>query len=184
MAMFSGIRWYIFSALALLAAAAWIFASRAEPGSTTNGNIPLPRQGFAAPDFSLNTPDGQSISLSELRGRPVLVNLWTSWCPPCRAEMPAMQNAYEAYHDQGFEILAVNATNQDSQQDAIDFAGQYGLTFPILLDTSGEVSGLYQLRSLPTSFFIDRNGVIQDVVIGGPMSEALLRSRVQQLIEE
>ena len=95
-----------------------------------------------------------------------------------------MQNAYEAYHDQGFEILAVNATNQDTQQDAIDFAGQYGLTFPILLDTSGEVSGLYQLRSLPTSFFIDQNGVIQDVVIGGPMSEALLRSRVQQLIEE
>ena len=98
--------------------------------------------------------------------------------------MPAMQNAYEAYQDQGFEILAVNATNQDNQQDAIDFAGQYGLTFLILLDISGEVSGLYQLRSLPTSFFIDRNGVIQEVVIGGPMSEALLRSRVQQLMEE
>lgn len=98
--------------------------------------------------------------------------------------MPAMQKAYEAYQDQGFVILAVNATNQDSRQDAVDFAGQYGLTFPILLDTSGEVSSLYQLRSLPTSFFIDRHGVIQEVVIGGPMSEALLRTRVQQLMEE
>ncbi len=184
MTYFSGIRWYIFSVLALIAGAAWIFASKAEPGSTTNGTIPLPRQGFAAPDFSLNTPDGQKVSLSELRGSPVLVNLWTSWCPPCRAEMPAMQKAYEAYQDQGFVILAVNATNQDSRQDAVDFAGQYGLTFPILLDTSGEVSSLYQLRSLPTSFFIDRHGVIQEVVIGGPMSEALLRTRVQQLMEE
>ncbi len=184
MAIFTGNRWYIISALLLVAGAAWIYASRAEPGSTTSGRVPLPRQGFAAPDFSLSTPEGQIITLSDLRGSPVLVNLWTSWCPPCRAEMPAMQKAYEAYKDQGFEILAVNATNQDSRQAAIDFADQYGLNFPILLDTDGEVSRLYQLRSLPTSFFIDRNGIIQEVVIGGPMSEALLRTRVQQLMED
>lgn len=184
MPLFLGYRWYIFSALVLITGAAWIIASRAEPGDVTSGAIPVPRQGFAAPEFSLTTPEGENISLSELRGSPVLVNLWTSWCPPCRAEMPAMQEAYQAYRDQGFVILAVNATNQDSHQDAIDFTEQYGLTFPILLDTNGEVSRLYQLRSLPTSFFIDRQGIIQEVVIGGPMSEALLRSRIQQLMEE
>jgi cytochrome c biogenesis protein CcmG/thiol:disulfide interchange protein DsbE len=114
----------------------------------------------------------------------VLINIWTSWCPPCRAEMPALQQVYEAYRDQGFEILAVNATNQDSQQDAVGFAQELGLTFPILLDSTGEVSNLYQLRSLPTSFFVDSRGIIHEVVIGGPMSEALLRTRVQQLLEE
>lgn len=182
--MISGIRWYVFSALVLAVGAAWIFVSRAEPGSTTSGMIPLPRQGFAAPDFNLQTPEGESIGLSDLRGQPVLINLWTSWCPPCRAEMPALQRVYDAYQDQGFVVLAVNATNQDSRQEALDFAQELGLTFPILLDTTGKVSGSYQLRSLPTSFFVDSQGVIQEVVIGGPMSEALLRTRVQQLLEE
>lgn len=172
------------SALVLIAGAAWIWVSQATPGDTTAGKIPLPRQGFLAPDFSLQTADGQSIRLSDLRGRPVLVNLWTSWCPPCRQEMPAMQQAYADFHDQGFEILAVNATNQDSLPDAQQFAADLSLTFPILLDTQGEVSQLYQLRSLPTSFFIDREGVIREVVIGGPMSEALLRIRIQEMLEE
>ena len=95
-----------------------------------------------------------------------------------------MQQAYADFRDQGFEILAVNATNQDSLSDALQFAADLGLTFPILLDTQGEVSQLYQLRSLPTSFFIDRQGVIREVVIGGPMSEALLRIRIQEMLEE
>ena len=95
-----------------------------------------------------------------------------------------MQQAYADFRDQGFEILAVNATNQDSLPDAQQFAADLSLTFPILLDTQGEVSQLYQLRSLPTSFFIDRQGVIREVVIGGPMSEALLRIRIQEMLEE
>jgi peroxiredoxin len=172
------------SALVLIAGAAWIWVSRATPADTTSGKIPLPRQGFMAPDFSLQTPDGQSLRLSDLRGRAVLVNLWTSWCPPCRQEMPAMQRAYAEFQGQGFEILAVNATHQDSLQDAVQFSSDLGLSFPILLDNQGEISQLYQLRSLPTSFFIDREGVIQEVVIGGPMSEALLRIRIQELLEE
>lgn len=174
----------LLSILVLFAGAAWIWASRADASDTTAGKIPLPRQGFQAPDFSLQTADGQTITLSDLRGRPVLVNLWTSWCPPCRQEMPAMQKAYTDFHDQGFEILAVNATDQDSLPDALQFAADLGLTFPILLDNQGEVSRLYLLRSLPTSFFIDRQGVIREVVIGGPMSEALLRIRIQELLEE
>lgn len=174
----------LLSMLVLIAGAAWIWASRSDPSETTAGKIPLPRQGFLAPDFSLQAADGQNVKLSDLRGRPVLVNLWTSWCPPCRQEMPAMQKAYVDFRDQGFEILAVNATDQDNLPDALQFATDLGLTFPILLDQQGEVSRLYQLRSLPTSFFIDRQGVIREVVIGGPMSEALLRIRIQELLEE
>lgn len=181
----SGIRLYfVFSTLVLIAGAVWIVVSRADPESTTSGKIPLPHQGFTAPEFTLQTPDGRTISLSDLRGSPVLINLWTSWCPPCRAEMPALQRTYDAYHDQGFEILAVNATNQDNLGDALGFVQEHGLTFPILLDMNGAMSNSYQLRSLPTSFFIDRQGIIREVVIGGPMSEALLRIRVQQLLED
>ena len=177
-------RWTIFSLVILVLGAAWIGISRAPVGSTTNEKIPLPRQGFQAPDFSLQTTIGETITLSELRGHPVLINLWTSWCPPCKAEMPALQRVYANYQGQGFEILAVNATNQDNLADATAFAAQLGLKFPILVDERGDVSRLYALRSLPTSFFVDSQGVIREVVIGGPMSEALLRIRVEQLLEE
>jgi peroxiredoxin len=94
-----------------------------------------------------------------------------------------MQRVFEDYQDQGFTILAINATDQDQVDKARDFADQKGLTFPILFDTDGAVSKLYQVRALPTSFFIDDQGVIKEVVIGGPMSEALLRSRIDELIE-
>ena len=114
----------------------------------------------------------------------MLINLWTSWCPPCKSEMPALQRVYADYQGQGFEILAVNATNQDNLADATAFAAQLGLKFPLLVDERGDVSRLYALRSLPTSFFVDSQGVIREVVIGGPMSEALLRIRVEQLLEE
>jgi peroxiredoxin len=177
--------WTVFSVLILLAGAGWTWANRAAPGSTTAGAVPAPRQGFPAPDFSLETAQGQTITLSELRGRPVLINLWASWCVPCRTEMPALERVHRDYRDQGFVLLAVNATYQDSQQAAVDFAREHSLTFPILLDRDGKVSsGQYQLRALPTSFFVDPQGIIQEVVVGGPMSEALLRIRVEQLFGE
>jgi peroxiredoxin len=139
--------------------------------------------GIPGPDFTLSDSDGKTYTLSELHGRGVLVNLWASWCLPCRSEMPALERVYQQYRDQGFEILAVNVTNQDSQPAALDFADELGLTFPILYDNEGTVSGEYELRALPTSFFVGPDGTIQEVVIGGPMSEALLRVRVENLVK-
>jgi cytochrome c biogenesis protein CcmG, thiol:disulfide interchange protein DsbE len=164
--------------------ALWVWVSTAPPGSTTAGEIPAPKESFLAPDFELATLNGETIRLNELRGQPVLINIWASWCAPCRAEMPAMQRVFEAYGDQGFTILAVNATNQDSPNQAADFVQQHQLTFPILMDISGQVSQAYQVHSLPTSFFVDSQGIIQEIVIGGPMSEALLRTRVENLLKE
>lgn len=184
MAPFSLQKWYLFSIVIILAGAGWIWISKAPPGSPATGPVSQPRQGFLAPDFTLQALDGESIKLSDLRGKAVLVNLWASWCPPCRAEMPAMQRVYSEYRDKGLEILAVNATNQDQLSSATAFVEEMGLTFPILLDTDGEASRLYRLGSLPTSFFIGRDGKIEDVVVGGPMSEALLRIRVEQLFGE
>jgi thiol-disulfide isomerase/thioredoxin len=171
--------------LILLLGGAWIWVSRTAPGSTTNGQIPAPQEGFLAPDFSLPVlGSNQTVSLAEQRGKVVLVNLWASWCPPCKAEMPAMQRAYEDYGQQGFVILAINATGQDNQANAQAFVQQQGLTFPILLDVDGTAAASYQLHSYPTSFFVGKDGIIRAVVIGGPMSEALLRSRIESLLSE
>ncbi|MBI3158596.1 MAG: TlpA family protein disulfide reductase [Chloroflexi bacterium] len=174
--------WNLFSAAMLLVGAAWIAVSARLPGAGA-ARLPAPQVGFPAPDFELGTPGGEPIALSDLRGKAVLVNLWASWCGPCRAEMPAIQRVYEEYASRGFVVLAVNATNQDSVTAAVDFAQALGLTFPILLDLDGAVSRQYGLRALPTSFFIRPDGVIEEVVIGGPMAEALLRTRVERLLE-
>ncbi len=177
-------RWNIFTLVILSISAIWIISSRVTVAETTNGKIPAPRQGFLAPDFNAQTLDGDQVSLSDYRGRPVLVNLWASWCPPCKAEMPGLENIYQTYQDQGLTVLAVNATNQDTLQGARTFVQNNGLTFPILIDIDGTISQIYELSSLPSSFFIDRSGVIKDVVIGGPMSEALLRIRIEELLQE
>jgi len=171
------------SIMILALSAAWIWMSRAEVGSTTGGLIPSPQVGFLAPDFTLQNQAGESVSLSDFRGQPVLLNLWASWCLPCRSEMPAMQKVYDAYKDQGFVILAVNITSQDSQSSAIAFAQELNLNFPILFDINGEVAHSYQMRAFPSSYFIGRDGIIQEVVIGGPMAEALLQIRAEQLLE-
>ena len=168
--------------LILIAGASWIFIS-ADPSATTVGAISAPQAGFAAPDFTLKTPEGEEYTLSELKGNAVLVNLWATWCPPCRAEMPAIQKMYQEYKDQGFIVLALNMTYQDDPFAVVPFAKEYGLTFPILLEETSDVASIYQLRSLPSSYFINRAGIIEEVVIGGPMSEALLRTRIESILK-
>ncbi len=167
----------------LILGLAWIFISADRTGISTAGKIPAPQQGFLAPDFELQTTEGETIKLSDLRGQAVLVNLWATWCPPCRAEMPAIEKVYNDYKDQGFIVLAINMTYQDTLTDIAPFIDEYNLTFPILLDETSEVGTAYQLRSLPSSYFIDREGIIREVVIGGPMAEALLRTRVEEILK-
>ena len=124
------------------------------------------------------------MTLSALRGKVVLVNVWASWCPPCRAEMAAFETVYRQYQDAGFVTLAVNSTFQDSEASAVTFAQGLGLTYPILLDTQGTVTQRYQVRALPTSFLIGRDGKIREVILGGSMNEATIASRIQTLLRE
>ncbi|MGH2618948.1 MAG: TlpA disulfide reductase family protein [Anaerolineales bacterium] len=163
----------------------WTFLSRVPPAATTGGAPPpSPREEFSAPDFTLDLLGGGQLTLSEQRGKVVMVNLWASWCPPCRAEMPAIEEVYEAFQPQGLVVLGVNTTFQDAETDVAAFVHEFGLTFPILLDREGGVSRRYQLRGLPSTFFIDRQGIIRTVVIGGPMNETVIRSKVQELLSE
>ena len=178
-------RWEILMLVSLAAGVLWTVVSRVPsavdaPLSTS----PSPREGFLAPDFTLDMLDGTKVTLSELRGKIVLINLWATWCPPCRAEMPALENAYKQYKDSGVVVLGLNVTNQDSEKDIPPFVDEFGLTFPILLDRDGSVSALYQLKGLPTTYFVNREGIIRTVVVGGPMNETFIRSKIEALLQE
>ena len=145
---------------------------------------PSPREGFLAPDFTLDTLQGEKVSLSALRGKIVVVNIWATWCPPCRAETPALEKSYEQYKDSGVVILGVDLTNQDLVSDMEAFVQEFHLTYPILLDRDGSVGILYQIKGLPSTFFINREGIIRTVVVGGPMSETFIRSKIEALLKE
>ena len=176
--------WTIVTIIILALGAVWIWLSAVTPGGTTSKEIPAPQEGFQAPDFELTTIDGEQILLSDLRGKAILLNFWATWCPPCRSEMPAMQQVYMDFEQDGFVVLAVNNLLQDRRESVEAFILDGNLTFPVLLDNLGFVSTKYQVNSMPTSFFIDPEGIIREVVIGGPMSEALLRTRVENLLVE
>lgn len=162
----------------------WTLVSRVSPDQPRAQAGSAAKEGFAAPDFTLDLLNGGTVSLSELRGKVVLINFWTSWCPPCRLEMPAIEKTYRSYKEIGFVVIGVNLTAQDSEQAAANFAKEIGVTFPIALDRDNTIGNLYRVTALPTSFFIDRNGVIRSVVVGGPMSEALIQSKVEELLRE
>ncbi len=162
----------------------WIIATSLIAVDTTQGRRALPRQGFLAPDFNLPDASGAAYQLSSLTGNVVVINFWASWCPPCQAEMPAFERVHRALSDQGLLILAINSTSQDTFADASRFVNERGLTFSILYDHDGGVSRNYQVSALPTTFFLDKEGIIRKVVYGGPLSESLLLSEVQKLLEE
>ena len=148
-------------------------------GSTfTTGPLPDPRAGSVAgsgqtavgqpaPDFTLPTLEGDAVSLSDYRGRPVLMNFWATWCAPCRQEMPELVRAYNTHQEAGFVVLAVDLTDQDSLDDVRAFVEEFDMTFPVLLDETGAVyNELYRLLGLPMSVFVDREGVITRIHIG------------------
>ena len=161
----------------------WTVISRVSADQSQVRLSAVAKEGFAAPDFTLDLLGGGKVTLADLRGKVVLVNFWTSWCPPCRLEMPAIEKTYRSYKDLGFVVIGVNLTAQDSEKDAANFVKEIGVTFPIALDRDNAVGNLYLVTALPTSYFVDRNGVIRSVIVGGPMSEALIQSKVEELLQ-
>lgn len=178
-------RWHLLMLATLALGVAWTVISRVPSAvGAPLSSSPSPREGFFAPDFTLDTLQGGQVRLSDLRGKIVVINFWASWCPPCRAETPALQNSYERYKDSGVVILGVNLTDQDSLNDVKDFVRQFGLTYPILLDRDGSTSLRYRIQGLPSTYFLNRAGVIRTVVVGGPMSETFIASKIEALLQE
>ena len=130
--------------------------------------------GEQAPDFQLQNLDGQDVSLSGLRGKPVLINFWAIRCPPCRDEMPYIQQIYEEWSDKGLMLLAINISEGPSEVE--EFMRGNNLTLPVLLDTKEAAAQMYNVTAIPTTFFIDRDGIIQEQVVGAFQSkEQILR---------
>jgi peroxiredoxin len=150
------------------------------PAPARSYSAPAPVAGAPAPDFTLKTLDGEMVTLSQFRGQPVLINFWATWCPPCRLEMPDLVKAYEAHQSEGFVLLGVNLTYQDSLPEVQAFVDEFGMTFPVLLDEDGHVTDdLYRLRGLPLSVFVNREGVIARLHIG-----ALPASQIETYVGE
>lgn len=138
-------------------------------------------KGDTAPGFELTNLDGDKVRLSELKGKKIILNFWATWCPPCKAEMPHMQNYYEDFaEDDNVEILAVNLTSGDSEKSVKKFVKDYGLTFQVPMDVTGEIGEKYQAITIPTSYMIDTKGRIQNKIIG-PMDEKMIKDFVSQL---
>ena len=148
------------------------------PGTSNETVSAAAHPGFLAPEFTLTTPLGETISLSDYEGQPVLVFLWASWCSVCKSTMPGLQQVYEAFEPQGFEILAVNTAYQDNLSSAINYFQSQGYTYTLLLDQDGTVSRNYQLHALPTSVLVSPDGRVLDVVIGSGLSAGFLRARL------
>lgn len=174
----------VMAAVLVLAAAWTVFSRPGEAAPPAYNAPPSPRIGFAAPDFTLETLSGETLTLSDLRGQPVMLNIWASWCLPCRVEMPAIERVYQRHRADGLVVVGLNVTAQDSEAAARAFAEEFGLTFPIVLDRDGRASAQYDLLGLPSTYFIDREGIVRDVIIGGPMSEALMLATIDELLQE
>src|SRR3954447_23590812 len=136
-------RWYLFFVALLIAGPLWLWASRlpvtANPGELT----PQPAVGRAAPDFTLKTADGQSVQLSTLRGRPVVINFWATWCGPCQREMPALQTASQQFGDQ---VTFVGVDQGETPQVVSDYIKKLGVGFTIALDSDMKVGDNYQVK--------------------------------------
>ncbi len=143
----------------------------ASPGASVVVVAGSPLLGRQAPDFTLSDLDGRPVSLSDYRGRPVIVNFWASWCGPCKIEFPIFRDARERYRADGLEILGV--VHDDSAEAAAAFVEQEGSEWPALLDPDDAAWSAYSGLALPTSFFIDREGVVRAVSFGPPLSGTL-----------
>lgn len=133
-------------------------------------SVEVPEIGKAAPSFQLTDIDGQSVSLSDFQGEPVLLNFWATWCGPCRMEMPYIQEVHNRWSEQGLVVLAVNIG--ESLTTVEGFIQDYSLSFPVLLDLEGNVAERYNIRGIPATYFIDSGGVIRDIQIGAFRSVA------------
>ncbi len=172
-------------------------ASQPSPGPTTPTTQPTPQTpatesspapvipeginiGNLAPDFRLQNLDGQTISLSDLRGKPVLINFWATWCPPCRFEMPFLQQVHDGWSAKGLVLLAIDIG--ESSTTVEKFMTDLNLSLTVLLDTDREVTEDYGIAAIPTTFLIDKEGIIRQKVIGAFPNKEAIESELRKSI--
>ncbi|MFQ5536783.1 MAG: peroxiredoxin family protein [Gemmatimonadota bacterium] len=173
--------WAVTAAI-LIVVLAWVGRERYQPVLS----------GARAPDFTAYTLDGEPRTLDDFRGKVILLNIWATWCPPCREEMPSMERLYREMQGTDFEIVAVSVDAPQGTSDAFGrpggdlkaFVEEFGLTFPILHDPEGKIQQIYQTTGVPESFIIGRDGIIYRKVAGATDWEAPVnKDLIRRLLE-
>jgi peroxiredoxin len=174
--------WAILAVVVSLLGVAWIAYSRVpstapdDLGELTEAPLP----GYRAPEFTLSTTIGETTRLSDYEGRPVVLNFWASWCPPCRAEIPHFQESSVKYNGRAV-ILGID--QGEPLPIVADFGSSLGITYPLLLDTDSSVNRQYAVSALPTTIFIDSHGIVKEVY-SGIVNRAVLEDRIEKLLAE
>ena len=156
-------RWHLTLVVLLIAGSLWIWVSRVPLDAQTGSLTPEPAVGRLAPDIELETLDGLTFSLYGLRGTPVVINFWATWCGPCQREMPALQAAAERYAGR---VVIAGVDQGESPEVVARFIQEAGITFPIPMDRDFRVGDRYNVKGLPTTFFVDKYGYIRHLWIG------------------
>ncbi len=139
---------------------------------------------FAASTVANVTPAAPTRSLADYRGQVVLLNIWATWCGPCRQEMPSMQALYDDYAARGFKIVAVSVDEAGSTQKVRDFVREFGLTFDVLQDAAGTIQQTYQTTGVPENFLIGADGTIRKKAYAQDWSSEANRALVARLLDE
>ncbi len=171
---------YLIAGMVVLAVIVVSWATTKDGGalgraSPTNANL----SSGQAPDFTFTLLDGREVTFSSLRGKPVVLNFWASWCPPCREEAPTLEKVWKAYQEKGVKFLGVDI--QDTKEGAQGFIQRFGITYPNGQDTTTRIATSYGITGIPETFFIARDGRIARHWIG-PIEEARLRAFVEELL--
>lgn len=169
-------------ALVLLIGAGCGQSTKPAPASTSAFIEPPTLDTDQAPDFSLLTPYGDTVTLSDYRGQIVLINFWASWCTSCDAEMDALETYFQDHHEEGFTLIAVNYRESDA--DVAAYVEKKGLTFPVVLDSTGVVADMYAVTGIPTSFFVGRDGELLGYWPGAVLNHMLEQSLTPMLAEK
>jgi len=154
---------------------------QAEPGGNQSYLTRPVEVNFIAPDLSLKNLQGEQVALSDYLGKVVLVNNWATWCPPCRAEMPALNDYFQKHKDQGFTLIAIEAG--DPAQDVQQFIDAYHLTFHIWLDPNGDALSAFHNGDLPSSYVIDKSGTVRFAWVGETGTD-MLEDYITPMLEQ
>lgn len=153
-----------------------------EPAPTPDPALAVaPQIGAVAPNFTLQTISGEEVKLHDLRGEAVMVNYWVTWCIPCMEEMPILEKLHREYQEQGFTLLSINGIAQDDMNTVMAALDEFNVTFPVALDERDAVYNEFQVRFMPTTFFIDKHGIIQHIQLGSTSEEGF-RTQIEELL--
>ena len=174
--------WSILIVVVALVGGMWVVYSQEPP--TRDSFVTLteaPIVGYLAPTFTLDSVTGELVDLATMMAetkQPIVLNFWATWCGPCRIEMPHLQQVSEEFNGR-ITILGIN--QGESATAVANFQAEFSLTYPLLIDNDNQVNSLYLVRSLPTTIFIDADGIVQEVIIG-TISRAVLEDRIDDLL--